>query len=136
MIRKVIGYDDTHIGVFSGDYSRDTAQEDAAEEAKRAVADGAIWAVILDDTDHIVGHVGPAPCDRLWELREGHAFVVRGWTYRARSGSSEGRSYYPGDSVRGPRHEEFRVPVWRPSGTAGHITVNARTKIRFLSEED
>lgn len=139
LIRVVIGYDATGTQVFRDRHTATTAHLNACEQAVTLAAGAtpiAAYVVVLDPRDCVVAHTGTAPCDRLLDLRDGQRFTVRGRVYAARTGGSEGRSYYCGDSERGPRSEEFRVPVWRANGTAGHITVNARTKIRFLSEEN
>jgi hypothetical protein len=141
LIRVVNGYDAEGVRVFRDRHTATSAHLNACEQAVTLTTGAhpvAAYVVVLDPYDCIVMHTGTAPCDRLLGLRDGQRFTVRGKVYAARTGGSEGRSYYCGDERpdHGPRGEEFRVPVWRPNGTAGHITVNAKTKIRFLFPED
>lgn len=138
--RIVVGYDVEGREVFRDETSHigELANRSAKAQAAHLVSGARpeiAYAVILDTAGYVVAHAGSASCDQLLDLRDGQRFTVRGKVYAARTGGSEGRSYYCGDSERGPRSEQFRVPVWRRNGTAGHITVNARTKIRFPSEE-
>lgn len=137
LARTVVGYDESGVEVCRSQHVDTDTPEAAAEQATRlTVSDSVVaYAVILDRAGYVVGHVGEAPCDRLWRLREGAEFTVRGRTYRSRSGSSEGWSYYAGDDRpgHGPRSEGYRVPAWLPSGKPGHVTVTPRTTIVFAS---